>query len=72
MTMKLITEVEQMFLREIVQDLPLKNVKNSKFEFHGIPCGKDLSCSHQGLKDVKDHCSKPSLYQAHSSLKKQF
>ena len=50
---------------------PIKKVKNNKFKFHCIPCGKDLSCRHQCLEDVKDHCSKPSHLQAHSSLKKQ-
>ena len=50
---------------------PIKEVKNNKFKFHCIQCGKDLSCRHQCLEDVKDHCSKPSHLQAHSALKKQ-
>ena len=60
------------FLYDIgVRHERVKEVKNKKFKFHCIPCDKDLSCSHQGLKDVKDHCNKPSHLQAHSSLKKQ-
>ena len=53
------------------QSYPIKEGKKNQFKFHCIPCGKDLICSPQGLKDVKDHCSKPSLLQAHSSVKKQ-
>ena len=59
------------FKNEWKESYPIKEAKNNKFKFHCIPCGKDLRCSHQGLKDVKDHCSKPSHLQAHSSLKKQ-
>ena len=53
------------------ESYPIKEIKNNKFKFHCIPCGKDLSCSHQGLKDLKDNCRKPSHLQTHSSLKKQ-
>ena len=59
------------YKNEWKESYPIKEVKKNKFKFHCIPCGKDLSCSPQGLKDVKDHCSKPSLLQAHSSMKKQ-
>ena len=53
------------------ESYPIKEIKNNKFKFHCIPCGKDLSCSHQGLKHVKDNCRKPSHLQTHFSLKKQ-
>ena len=84
--MKLITEIVQIVHKrkfsgsaiykvtcknEWKESYPIKEVKKNKFKSHCIPCGKDLSCSPQGLKDVKDHCSKPSLLQAHSSVKKQ-
>ena len=59
------------FKNEWKESYPIKEVKNNKFKFYCISCGKYLSCSHQGLKDVKDHCSKTSHLQAHSSLKKQ-
>ena len=59
------------FKNEWKESYPIKEVKNNKFKFYCIPCGQDWSCSHLGLKDVKDHCSKPSHLQAHSSLKKQ-
>ena len=36
---------------------PIKAVRNNKHSFFCIPCGKSLSCSHQGLKDVKVHCA---------------
>ena len=49
----------------------LKRLRTRSLNFIVSPCDKDLSCSHQGLKDVKDHCNKPSHLQAHSSLKKQ-
>ena len=59
------------FKNEWKESYRIKEVKRKRFKFRCIPCGKDLSCSHQGLKDVKGHCSKPSHFQAHSSLKKQ-
>ena len=59
------------FKNEWKESYPIKEVKNNKFKFYCISCGKYLSCSHQGLKDVKDHCSKTLHLQAHSSLKKQ-
>ena len=59
------------FKNEWKESYPIKEVKNNKFKCYCIQCAKDLNCSHQGLKDVKDHCSKPSHLQAHSSLKKQ-
>ena len=32
------------------KESPIKDVKNNKFKFNCIPCGKYLSCSHPGLK----------------------
>ena len=37
-------------------DYPVKAAPNNKHKFRCIPCGRNLSCHHQGLKDVKDHC----------------
>ena len=59
------------FKNEWKETYPIKEAKNNKFKLHCILCDKDLSCSHQGLKDVKDHFSKPSYLEVHSSLKKQ-
>ena len=59
------------FKNELKESYPIKAIKSNKFKFHCLPCGKELSYSHQGLKDVKDHCSKPSHLQAHSPLTKQ-
>ena len=35
---------------------PVKRVKTDDHKFHCIPCNKDLSCGHQGIKDIKEHC----------------
>ena len=39
-------------------DYPIKAVPNDKYKFHCLPCGRNLSCHHQGLKEVKNHCGK--------------
>ena len=36
---------------------PIKEVYNDKYKFHCLPCAKNLSCYHQGLGDVRVHCS---------------
>ena len=38
----------------------IKEVKHDKYKFHRLPCGKNLTCHHRGLKDVKGHCNKHS------------
>ena len=50
---------------------PITEVKHDKYKFHCLPCGKNLTCHHQGLKDVKEHCNKPSHKQADASWRKQ-
>ena len=45
------------FNSEWCKTYPIKAVRNDKHSFFGIPCGKSLSCSHQGIKDVKVHCA---------------
>ena len=37
---------------------PIRGVSDDPHKFYCIPCCKKLSCDHQGLKDVKDHCHK--------------
>ena len=39
---------------------PVKAVRNDKHSFYCVPCLKTIRCDHQGLKDVKDHCSTES------------
>ena len=48
-------------------------MKHGKYKFHYLPCGKNLhvTCHHQGLKDVKEHCNKPSHKQAEDAWTKQ-
>ena len=46
-------------------------MKHDKYKFHCLPCGKNLTCHHQGLKDIKEHCNKPSHRQADASWRKQ-
>ena len=40
------------------QEYPVRSVPGDPFKFYCIPCCKKLSCDHQGLKDVTDHCKK--------------
>ena len=35
---------------------PIRGVKNNPYHFLCVPCNKQISCSHQGLKDIKDYC----------------
>ena len=35
---------------------PVRHVKKDPYYFLCIPCNKQISCNHQGLKDIKDHC----------------
>ena len=37
---------------------PIRGVSGDPYKFYCIPCCKKLSCDHQGLKDVTDHCKK--------------
>ena len=39
---------------------PIPGVSGDPHKFYCIPCCKKLSCDHQGLRDVKDHCNKES------------
>jgi hypothetical protein len=40
------------------KEFPIKAVPHNKHKFRCIPCGKDISCHHQGLGDVKVHCGR--------------
>ena len=46
-------------------------MKHYKYKFYCLPCGKNLTCHHQGLKDVKEHCNKLSHKQAEDAWMKQ-
>ena len=41
---------------EWAKEFPIRAVSNFKHKFHCIPCGKNITCHHQGLGDVKKHC----------------
>ena len=40
------------------KEYPVKAVDNDRYSFFCIPCGKSVSCHHQGLRDVKVHCER--------------
>ena len=48
------------FKNEWKASYPITEVKQDKYKFNCLPCGKKLTCHHQGLKDVKEHCNKSS------------
>ena len=53
------------------KEFPIRPVANDKHKFHCIPCGKNLSCHHQGLADVKVHCGRDAHKKNLATLKKQ-
>ena len=44
------------FKSEWTKCYPVRAVRNDQYSFFCVPCNKTISCGHQGLKDVKDHC----------------
>ena len=49
----------------------MKAVPGDIYKFYCIPCSKKLSCDHQGVKDVIDHCKKESHKNCVEASKKQ-
>ena len=49
----------------------VQGVSGDPYKFFCIPCCKKLSCDHEGLKDVTDHCKKESHKANAESSKKQ-
>ena len=47
---------------------PIKAVEGNPYQFFCIPCARKLSCHHQGLADVRNHCGREKHNQ---SLKNQ-
>ena len=41
-----------------MESYPVRGVSDDPYKLFCIPCCKKLSCDHQGLKDVTDHCKK--------------
>eukprot|EP00795_Rhopilema_esculentum_P011061 gene11061-19920_t len=48
------------FSQSWTEEYPVRAVSGDPYKFYCIPCGKKLSCDHQGVKDVSDHCKKDS------------
>jgi hypothetical protein len=46
---------------------PIQAVKSNIHKFNCLPCGKNLKCHHQGLKDVEDHCKTETRLKNYSS-----
>ena len=44
------------FKSEWTKCYPVQAVRIDQYSFFCVPCNKTISCGHQGLKDVKDHC----------------
>ena len=53
------------------EEYPMKAVPGDIYKFYCIPCSKKLSCDHQGVKDVIDHCKKESHKNCVEASKKQ-
>ena len=53
------------------EDFPIRAVTGDKHKFHCIPCGKNVSCHHQRLGDVKVHCERDMHKKNLGQLKKQ-
>ena len=45
------------FKNEWSRMYPVKDAKNDQYSFYCIPCMKNIKCDHQGITDVKNHCS---------------
>ena len=39
------------------EDHPIRAVAGDPYKYYCIPCCKKLSCDHQGLHDVTNHCN---------------
>ncbi len=56
------------FKAEWKQLYPVKEVGRDEYKFYCFPCGKTLTCHHQGLGDIKKHCTNKTAFE---SWKKQ-
>ena len=43
-----------------MESYPVRKVSGDPHKFYCMPCCKKMSCDHQGIKDVTDHCKKES------------
>ena len=59
------------FNQSWTEDYPIQGVAGDPYKFHCVRCGKKLSCDHQGVKDVSDHCKKDSHKANFESSKSQ-
>ena len=59
------------FNEEWKQNYRIQAVKTDKHKFHCLPCGENVPCGHQGLRDVKEHCKTSTRTANLASWKKQ-
>lgn len=45
-----------MYAEEWEEIFPVGEVNDNLHAFYCIPCKKSVSCAHQGIIDLKDHC----------------
>ena len=45
-----------MYVEEWEEIFPVGEVNDNLHAFYCIPCKKSVSCAHQGIIDLKDHC----------------
>ena len=48
---------------------PIGRATGNSFAFYCIPCKKNVSCSHMGLADVKQHCKGKTQYKMANTVK---
>ena len=50
---------------------PVKGAKNDHYSFYCVSCMKNIKCDHQGITDVKNHCSTATNKRYENQVKSQ-
>ena len=58
------------FKLEWEESYPICSVPGNVYKFHCIPCGRNVSCHHQGLGDVRRHC-KSDFHEVNEAMSKK-